>query len=50
MDERTGWCVGCARSLDEIGAWSALSDPQKTAVWSQLAERHAVLALGLRRV
>ena len=29
MDERSGWCVGCFRSLDEIAAWSRLDDEQR---------------------
>ena len=36
---RTGWCEGCARTLDEIAAWSSMSDAQKLAVWAGLNER-----------
>ena len=39
MDARTGWCEGCARTLDEIAAWSTMSDAQKHAVWDLLDER-----------
>ncbi|MDP2008266.1 MAG: DUF1289 domain-containing protein [Rubrivivax sp.] len=39
MDQATGWCVGCLRTLDEIGVWSRLSDAGKQAVWNELAQR-----------
>jgi len=44
MDGRTGWCEGCARTLAEIAAWSAMDDDEKTAVWNELAARQTVLA------
>ena len=39
IDPRTGWCEGCWRTLDEIAAWSTLSDEAKRAVWAQLKQR-----------
>lgn len=39
MDPRTGWCEGCARTIDEIAAWSAMSDDDKRAVWIALDAR-----------
>jgi uncharacterized protein len=39
MDERTGLCVGCARTIDEIAAWSTMSEDAKRAVWNLLEER-----------
>jgi uncharacterized protein len=44
MDVRTGWCEGCARTLDEIAAWSSMNDIEKAAVWDQLATRQTLLA------
>jgi len=41
MDERTGWCEGCVRTLDEIAAWSTITDGEKTQVWDALATRPA---------
>jgi predicted Fe-S protein YdhL (DUF1289 family) len=41
MDEATGWCLGCARTIDEIAAWGSLSDDAKRAVWARLPARHA---------
>ena len=40
MDAATGWCVGCQRTLQEIAAWSSLSDADKRAVWHGLPARH----------
>ena len=39
MDPATGLCMGCYRTLDEITAWSDMSDADKRAVWQRLVER-----------
>lgn len=39
MDARSGWCEGCLRSLDEIAAWSTMSEADKRQVWQQLPLR-----------
>jgi len=39
MDPATGLCLGCYRTLDEIAAWSGMSDADKRAVWLRLLER-----------
>jgi predicted Fe-S protein YdhL (DUF1289 family) len=39
MDDATGWCTGCLRTLDEIAWWSQLDDADKQAVWQQLPQR-----------
>jgi predicted Fe-S protein YdhL (DUF1289 family) len=39
MDPASGWCRGCLRSIDEIVAWSTLSDDAKLAVWDALPQR-----------
>mgnify|MGYP001185064853 CR=1 FL=1 len=44
MDARSGWCEGCLRTLDEIAAWSTMSDEDKRAVWQLLAQRREALA------
>ena len=41
MDVRTGLCLGCLRTIDEIAAWSRLSDPEKRTVWARIAARRA---------
>lgn len=43
MDEQSGLCVGCGRTLDEIALWSVLDDDDKRAVWALLPERMARL-------
>jgi uncharacterized protein len=42
MDEATGWCAGCLRTLDEIALWSRLSEAGKQAVWGHLAQRRVL--------
>ena len=39
MDERTGWCEGCLRTLAEIAEWSAMDERAKRAVWKLLPQR-----------
>ena len=39
MDEASGWCTGCMRTLDEIAWWSQLDEDTKRAVWQQLPQR-----------
>lgn len=36
MDESTGWCRGCQRTIDEIAAWSSLSEDGRREVWVRL--------------
>ena len=39
IEERSGWCLGCYRTLDEIAAWSAMPEAQKLAVHKVLKAR-----------
>lgn len=39
MDEASGLCAGCFRTLDEIAAWSRLSDDERRAVLAALPAR-----------
>jgi hypothetical protein len=41
MDPRTGWCEGCARTIEEIAQWGRLSDEARRKVWAQIAMRRA---------
>jgi hypothetical protein len=36
-------CIGCGRSLDEIGRWVALSEAERKAIMAQLPARLAAL-------
>lgn len=39
MDQETGLCSGCARTLEEIMAWASLSDSERERIMSLLPER-----------
>ena len=39
LDERSGLCVGCGRSVDEIADWASMSPVQRRAVMAILPER-----------
>jgi len=39
MSPESGLCGGCLRTLDEIAAWSAMSDAAKRVVWQEIAQR-----------
>jgi hypothetical protein len=39
IDQTTGWCQGCSRTLDEIADWPLLSVREKDALLVRLAER-----------
>ncbi|WP_324595606.1 DUF1289 domain-containing protein [Accumulibacter sp.] len=41
MDDQTGFCLGCFRTIEEIAAWSAAADAQRA---------HILLAVERRRV
>ena len=44
MDDATGLCSGCLRTLDEIARWGSLDDAGKRTVWERLALRRAELS------
>jgi predicted Fe-S protein YdhL (DUF1289 family) len=39
----SGLCVGCGRSLNEIGAWIRLTPDQRTRVMAELPRRLSLL-------
>ena len=39
VDGPTGWCLGCARSLGEIGGWLKMDDAAKQELVNQLPDR-----------
>ena len=43
MEERTGWCEGCLRTLNEIAEWSTMDNRAKRAVWKLLPPRRQQL-------
>ena len=42
MDADNRYCLGCARTLDEIALWGAMSDAEQAAVIDALPKRAAV--------
>ena len=45
MNETTGLCEGCLRTIDEIAAWSALDTERQREVWKLIAGRALTPAL-----
>jgi predicted Fe-S protein YdhL (DUF1289 family) len=43
MDARSGLCRGCARTIDQIIAWSKLDDDAKRKVWALLPARRTLV-------
>ena len=41
IDADSRLCIGCWRSLDEIAAWSSLTEEQRLAVMASLPDRKA---------
>jgi predicted Fe-S protein YdhL (DUF1289 family) len=41
MNPQTQLCEGCFRTIDEIAAWSAMTNDEKRAVLARLAQRGA---------
>jgi len=39
MDPQRGLCLGCARTLDEIARWGAMSDGERDEVLAELPFR-----------
>lgn len=39
MDEATGWCIGCGRTLDEIARWGETDQVDRDAVMARLPAR-----------
>ena len=39
IDDRTGWCEGCLRTIEEIMRWPDYSEQQRAAVLAELPGR-----------
>ncbi|AXS40105.1 DUF1289 domain-containing protein [Breoghania sp. L-A4] len=44
IDQASGLCRGCARTLDEIAAWGGLDDSARQTITDRLPARMAALA------
>jgi len=47
IDDASGLCIGCLRTLDEIAAWSVLDASEKRAVIAALSARKSRVRLDL---
>jgi predicted Fe-S protein YdhL (DUF1289 family) len=41
IDEDTGWCIGCGRTMQEIATWATLSDDARRKVLGEIDGRKA---------
>jgi len=39
MDPRSGLCLGCGRTLDEIARWGSLSETERKRIMAELPQR-----------
>ena len=39
VDGRTGYCLGCRRTLSEIAGWGRLSDQERAEIMAALPDR-----------
>lgn len=49
IDEATGLCAGCCRTLEEIASWSSATDDEKRQVLSAVERRKRSDALRCQR-
>ena len=45
MDPKTGLCIGCARTLDEIVRWAEMTDAERERVMAELAKRNTKIGV-----
>lgn len=50
LDEATGYCLGCARTGDEIAGWGGTTEAARSAVWAALPDRFETLGVACRRL
>lgn len=46
LDERTGWCVGCLRTREEIARWRDADEAERRRILAAVARRRAALGEG----
>ena len=42
MDDSSGLCLGCFRTLDEIMQWGSSADAVKRVVWQRITQRAGI--------
>ncbi|MEM9628787.1 MAG: DUF1289 domain-containing protein [Pseudomonadota bacterium] len=50
LDEVSGYCLGCARTGDEIAGWSRADEAERQAIWAALPARFEALGVTCRRL
>ncbi len=50
IDEASGFCIGCARTKQEIKVWGEADATVLARIWSALPERRSRLGLGMYRL
>ena len=48
VDGRSGLCLGCLRTLGEIGGWSKLTDDERARIMAELPDRRDRISPELR--
>jgi uncharacterized protein len=46
LDARSGLCLGCGRTIDEIAQWAGMSDEQRKRVMAALPGRRDAMPRG----
>jgi len=46
IDPRSGLCLGCGRTLDEIARWGSFGDAERSRIMAELPQRLAANGLG----
>lgn len=41
LDARSGLCLGCGRTIDEIARWAMMSQAERTGIMAELPKRRA---------
>jgi predicted Fe-S protein YdhL (DUF1289 family) len=50
IDETSGFCIGCARTREEVAAWREASLAVREQIWAELPGRRAKLGVDLHRL
>ncbi len=50
LDEATGYCLGCARTGDEIAVWRSVPEADRASIWEALPDRFMQLGVACRRL
>lgn len=48
IDEKTGYCLGCARTRGELGDWMTMTEAQRDSVWAAIPARLESLSVRTR--